>query len=216
MEDEDDNGIKVTLIGDPAVGKTSIISRYTEDTFEEGKEATIGANFSEKSITINDKEVLLNLWDTAGQEKYQSLGKHFYKDSYIVLLVYDITSKESFNNLKEKWYPELTKHGEQFTVLALVGNKQDLFENDELVDKEEAQKYATEINATFYEVSAKTGEGIDKLFEELVTKYLQPEFKEKRKETLKNRGISFRFKANTQAEITEQIKPKKHKVCCKG
>ena len=93
----EDEGIKITLLGNPGVGKTCIISRYVENTFVENNESTIGANFSEKTIKRGNKEVTLNIWDTAGQEKFHSLGKHFYKDSYVVILVYDITNQESLD-----------------------------------------------------------------------------------------------------------------------
>ena len=85
--------IKITLLGNPGVGKTCIISRYIDDVFDENNAPTIGANYSEKIINKNGKEYELNIWDTAGQEKFHSLGKHFYKDDYVVCLVYDITSQ---------------------------------------------------------------------------------------------------------------------------
>ncbi len=105
----------------------------------------------------------MDIWDTAGQEKFHSLGKHFYKDSYVVCLVYDIVNQESLDALKSVWYPDLQKYGEKYAVLAVVGNKNDLYERDDVVSDEEAKAFAKEINATFMLTSAKSGDGIEKL-----------------------------------------------------
>ena len=205
---EEEDGIKITLIGNPGVGKTCIISRYVENTFTENNESTVGANFSEKVIKRGDKEVQLNIWDTAGQEKFHALGKHFYKDSYVVCLVYDITSQDSLDSLKQIWYPDLQKYGEQYTVLAVVGNKCDLYENDILADEEQAKAFAKEIKGEFMLTSAKTGDGIEKLFNTLTDLYLSPDFNAKAKEMIKKRGASFSVKKDDKTET------KNKKGCC--
>ena len=190
-KEEEEDGIKITLLGNPGVGKTCIISRYIDNIFIENNDSTIGANYSEKTIKRGDKEVQLNIWDTAGQEKFHSLGKHFYKDSYVVCLVYDITNQESLDSLKNIWYPDLQKYGEQYTILAVVGNKCDLYEMDNLAKEEQAKAFADEIKAIFMLTSAKTGDGIEKLFNTLTDKFLSPEFNPKVKEMIRKRGPSF-------------------------
>ena len=180
--------IKITLIGNSGVGKTSIINQYIDQTFDEANAATIGANYSEKVITKNNKEYELNIWDTAGQEKFHSVGKHFYKDAYIVCLVYDITSQDSLVQLKEIWYPDIKKFGEKYTILAVVGNKSDLYENDNLADENQAKEFAQSINAIFMLTSAKTGDGIEKLFDTLVDKFLSSDFNSKYKEMKQIKG----------------------------
>ena len=199
--------IKVTLIGNPGVGKTCIISRYIDDVFDENNAPTIGANYTEKLIKKNGKEYELNIWDTAGQEKFHALGKHFYKDTYVVCLVYDITSQESLNHLKSIWYPDLQKYGEKYTILAVVGNKSDLYEKDNLADENEAKQFANEIGATFMLTSAKNGEGVEKLFNTLVDRFLSPEFNPKYEEMLKT-------KRNTQILKPNEGNAKKKKGCC--
>ena len=203
MAEGDEEGIKITLLGNPGVGKTCIISKYVDDTFNEDNESTIGANYSEKIIKKNGKDIQLNIWDTAGQEKFHSLGKHFYKDSYIVCFVYDITNQESLDSLKEIWYPDLLKFGEKYTVLAVVGNKCDLYESDNLANEEQAKAFAKEINATFMLTSAKNGDGIEQLFSTLTDIYLGPEFSEKAKELKRNRGKSFSV-SNQQQQKSEK------------
>ena len=181
-------GIKITLIGNSGVGKTSIINQYIDQTFDEANAATIGANYSEKVITKNNKEYELNIWDTAGQEKFHSVGKHFYKDAYIVCLVYDITSQDSLEQLETIWYPDIQKFGEKYTILAVVGNKSDLYENDNLADENRAKEFAQSINAIFMLTSAKTGDGIEKLFDTLVDKFLSSDFNSKYKEMKQIKG----------------------------
>ena len=171
--------IKITLIGNPGVGKTCIISRYIDDVFEENLTSTIGANYTEKTITKNNKEYQLYIWDIISTEQYNYIGKYFYKDSYIVCLVYDITSQQSLDSLKEKWYPNFLKFGEKYTVLAVVANKSDLYESDELADEKQAKDFANEIKGIWMSTSAKSGDGIDKLFDTMVDEYLNPEFNAK-------------------------------------
>ena len=117
------------------------------------------------------KKIRLDLWDTAGQEKYRAIGRHFYKESYIVCLVYDITSKSSFENIKKIWYPELKEYGEKLKILALVGNKIDKYLEEE-VKEDEAQKFADEIKAIYKRTSAMEGTNIEELFNILADKYL--------------------------------------------
>ena len=203
----EDEGIKITLLGDAGVGKTCIISRYVDDTFIDNNEPTIGANYSEKTIKKGNRDVQLNIWDTAGQEKFHSLGKHFYKDSYIVIFVYDITNPESLDSLRNIWYPDLQKYGEQYTILAVVGNKCDLYETGHLADETKAKALAKEIKATFMLTSAKTGDGIEKLFTKLTDIYLGPDFSKKAKEMISRRGTSFYVNSKKNNK-------KEKKKCC--
>ena len=210
MTDNEPKSIKITLLGDPGVGKTCIISRYIDDTFNENSGSTIGANYSEKIIEKFNKKYELDIWDTAGQEKFHSLGKHFYKDSYIVCFVYDITNQQSLNNIKARWYPDLQKYGEKYAVLAIVGNKSDLYENDNLADESMAKDYAKEIGASFMLTSAKTGDGIEKLFDILTTKFLSPEFNSKYEEMTGDKEVSKNVKIS---QNNENKKKKKSKFC---
>ena len=200
--------IKITLLGNPGVDKTKIISRYIDDVYEENNSPNIGANYSEKIINKNGKEYELNIWDTSGQEKFHALGKHFYKDAYIILLVYDITSQESLEHLKTIWYPDLLKYGEKYTILAVVGNKTELFEGDNLADENYAKDFAKEIGATFHLVSAKSGEGINKLFDTVVDRFLSPEFDKKYEEMMKLKEETKILKEDNNNKDGRKVKKK--------
>ena len=179
--------IKITLIGNSGVGKTRIIRRYSLNDYVENPTSTTGGNYSSKFVEINGQKYQLDLWDTAGQERYRSLTKHFYKDAYIIVLVYDITKQNTFDELKSIWYPNVLQMGEKYTVLAVVGNKSDLFEDEE-VKEEEARQYTESIGATFMQVSAKNGDNIELLFDTLVRKYLGPEFMANLEKMKKEKG----------------------------
>ena len=207
--------IKITLLGDSGVGKSSIILRYNLNTFQEDFHSTNGANYTQKKININDINYQLDIWDTAGQEKYRSLGRNFYRDAYIVILVYDIIRKDSFDNLKNIWYPELLKYGEKFKILAVVGNKCDRYE-EETVNEDEGRAFANEIKAIFVTTSAKTGNNIKYLFDTLIDLYIKPDFQDNiSTEKVKRRG-SCKIKKNTKEEEKEKEKEKekKKKNCC--
>ena len=164
--------IKLILVGDSGVGKTSIINRYYLNTFNSSMDSTQSMNFIIKDILINGKNIQLNIWDTLGQEKYFSCNKLFIKNSNIVILVYDITRKDSFKNL-DIWYDSInTELGKDY-YLGLVGNKFDMVEEEEVSEEMGIEK-AKEWGAYFSLLSAKADkEGIDNYFEELVQGYLE-------------------------------------------
>ena len=171
----DGEAIKVVLIGNSGVGKTCISQRYINNSYDNQDGSTLGASYFKKILKIDEKPVRLDIWDTAGQEKYRAMGKMFYKDAHIVLFIYDITDKKTFLELKSVWYNELMNTGEKHTVLAVVGNKSDLYLNEE-VDENEARKWAEEIGAIFGSISAKTGNCVNTLFESVIKKYFSPDF----------------------------------------
>ena len=211
-EDKKDlNSIKITLIGDSGVGKTCIIGRFTSDQFDENSLSTEGVSYSKIEYYYENKILNLDLWDTAGQEKYRSLGKHFYKDSFIVLLVYDVTLRQSFENLKKIWLEDITNFGEEYKVLAIVGNKCDLYEK-EVVSEEEARQFAKENDAIYMNVSAKKGTNIKELFNACFQKYLEPNFQMNIKELKKKMADSYMIKNKKKKD--DKKKEKERKGCC--
>ena len=167
--------LKVVLLGDAGVGKTAIIRRYYEDKFNDILESTYNASFIEKVINVENKKIVLELWDTVGQEAYRSLTKIFTKNARIIILVYDVTSKETFNSLNY-WYDYISKEAEGNIILGVAGNKTDLILEEghrEEVSQEEGKNFAEKINASFALISAKeSDQEIKKLFNELISRYL--------------------------------------------
>ena len=206
------NGIKIALLGNSGVGKTSIIFRYTTGKFDPDSLITKGANFSESEIEINGQIYYLDIWDTAGQEQYRSLGKYFYKDAYIVILVYDISNKQSFEDLKNIWYSDLIRYGEKCTVIAIVGNKVDLYENEEVTENE-GRAFAKEKKALFMQVSAKNDDNITALFKALISKYLDPSFQLLVDEMSQKSEGSVKLKKRSKEE-EDKIKKARQNRCC--
>jgi small GTP-binding protein len=161
---EYDYTIKYIIIGNAAVGKSNIILKYTRDIFTEEYQITIGAEYSSKDIIINNKQYQIQIWDTAGQEYFRSIIRSYYNNSACAIVVYDITSKKSFNDV-ENWIDECTNNSPYDINLVLVGNKIDL-ENERVVSYDEGKKLALKYNMLFFECSAKTGKNINNIFNE--------------------------------------------------
>ena len=151
---EDDDGIKVILLGETGVGKTNIINIATNQNFEPEEKTTIVSSFSKVILKIKKKQYQLNIWDTIGQEQFRQLTKLFYNNSKIVIFVYDITSKESFNELKNYWVKDIESKLGNNIIKGLIANKSDLFLYEQ-VKEEEGEEYAKSINAKFLMFSAK-------------------------------------------------------------
>ena len=170
-ENDNSQPVKIVLIGESGVGKTSIIYQFVDKTFQPEQQSTIGGTFASKKVKCaNGKILRLERWDTAGQERYRSVAKMFYKDANAAILVYDITSKTSFDGLKNYWIPQVKDSSPENIILAITANKIDLFEREQ-VDEANAKKYAKEMNASFFQTSAKDSSGINKLFLEISKKY---------------------------------------------
>ena len=165
--------IKVILLGESGVGKSSIISRYINNEFTEHSQSTLGSNFYVKEINKENTIYKLNIWDTSGQERYHSITNLFLKGSSIIILVYAINSRSSFKGL-EYWYNTINEYlSAENYILAIVGNKSDLLD-DEVISEEEGKKYANEKNAIFKLVSAKSfPEGIFQLFQTVFDELLK-------------------------------------------
>ena len=198
--------LKLILLGDSGVGKSSILQRYYEDVFDSKIEVTNNAHFLEKEVTINEENVVLELWDTVGQEEYRSLTQIFVKNSKIVIFVYDVTSLKSFESLNF-WYDYVKNDIGKSTVLGVVGSKTDLIFEDnysEEVSPEKGKEFAMKIGANFSLVSAKEScKEIVSLFNELASKYLNI--------------MDLDLSTNTTIRLeTREKNTEKKKECCLG
>ncbi len=164
--------LKLALLGDPAVGKTSLINRYTEEGFKENYQPTLGVNIIIKKLRFNDIKIQIAIWDIAGQEKYDLTRKMFFEGCHGSLLVYDITRQATFDRITSKWLEDFKKFGRPDGVYILIGNKVDLKESL-AVPSEKGEKLAEEIRAIdFIETSAKYGENVEIAFKRLVFQVL--------------------------------------------
>ena len=166
MSSKFDYLLKFILIGDSSVGKTNILSVYKDGTFNPKLQPSIGVEFIAKNIEIEDLIFRLQIWDTAGQENFISMTKVYYKNSSCAFLVYDITEKDTFNNI-EFWLNELNKEAPESILCVLIGNKSDMNDKRE-VTYEEGRNYAKKHKMLFYETSAKSKANIDLIFKESV------------------------------------------------
>ncbi|GAB0182728.1 ras-related protein Rab-31 [Grus japonensis] len=155
--------LKVCLLGDTGVGKSSIVCRFVQDHFDHNISPTIGASFMTKTVPCGNELHKFLIWDTAGQERFHSLAPMYYRGSAAAVIVYDITKQDSFHTLK-KWVKELKEHGPENIVMAIAGNKCDLSDIRE-VPMKDAKEYAESIGAIVVETSAKNAVNIEELFQ---------------------------------------------------
>ena len=188
---EEDIGIKVILLGESSVGKTSLIKVSIGKKFNASELTTYSANYSIKKFNYNGKEYNFNLWDTIGQEKYRAFTKMFFKDTKIVILVYDITAEKSFNELNY-WYNQIVNElGTEGYSLAVVGNKKDLFKQEK-VKEPQGKNFAESKNAKFKLTSAKDDPlSFNSLLEQMFKEFIdnnQDYLNQKRKTTISNKA----------------------------
>jgi small GTP-binding protein len=153
---------KLVLLGESAVGKSSLVLRFVKGQFHEFQESTIGAAFLTQTVVVDDITIKFEIWDTAGQERYHSLAPMYYRGAQAAIVVFDITSQDSFTRAKN-WIRELNEKANSVRVIALAGNKSDL-NNQRMVSQQEAQSYAEENGLLFMETSAKTSTNVNDLF----------------------------------------------------
>ena len=162
------------MIGDAAVGKSSMLIRFTDDAFDEHIQSTIGVDFKVKQLELNNKRIKLTVWDTAGQERFRTLTSSYYRGAQGVVMVYDVTRRDSFDNL-DHWLKEIklySPNNGEGVVKLLVGNKIDLADARQ-VDRNEAEEWARNHGMLFLEASAKTKTGVQQSYMEVVHKILE-------------------------------------------
>ena len=159
--------LKYIIIGDASVGKSNILLKYAHNQFKAEYQLTIGVEFGAKNIKIKDKIYRRQIWDTAGQENFRSITRAYYKNSVCALVVYDITNRQSFENVKA-WIEDCKSQSPSTILMALVGNKIDL-DSSRAVSTEEGEDFANMNGMPFFETSAKSGENIDSIFTNTAT-----------------------------------------------
>ena len=201
--DKKDTPYKVVLIGESGVGKTCIMAQFISNKFDPNTITSATAQFFIKNIEIDGKILTFHFWDTAGQEKFRSLAKIFYKDAHVVILVYSITNSKSFKTMKEYWYDQVVNYGKKDVIYAIAANKADLYEERQVTD-DEAEEFAKKIGAIFVSTSAKDDVGISELFDEIGQKILN-----KNNFNFSSREKINKPKPNEKEKIIENKKEKK-------
>ena len=167
MSDLNENVYKLLLLGDSTVGKTCFLIKYTDQSFQDIHMATIGLDYRVKTMKLkNNKEVKIQIWDTAGQDRFRSITKNYYKGSHGIILIYDITNRRTFENVQQ-WISQIREETSQNVVIYLIGNKIDMKE-ERKVSTEEGKKLADELGLPFMETSAKEGININEVFDDIV------------------------------------------------
>ena len=165
----DDIIYKVLLLGDSTVGKTCFLIKYTDKTFQDVHMATIGLDYRLKNMTLKSgKNVKLQIWDTAGQDRFRAITKNYYKGANGIILIYDVTNPQTFDNVKS-WISQIREEASPNVLIYIAGNKIDI-EGERKIQKEAGQKLADEFGFPFVETSAKNGININETFEDLVEK----------------------------------------------
>lgn len=176
MADDYDHLVKLLLLGDSAVGKSSLLMRFTDDKFEKNFVITIGVDFRMKTIKRGEKSLRIQVWDTAGQERFRTITPAYYRSAMGVVMCYDITDENTFNNI-EYWLTNLEQHGNADVQKILIGNKSDL-EEQRKVPKERAFELAAKHKMQFYETSAMTGDGVEDAFDYIADLVVEARYKD--------------------------------------
>ncbi|KAL2502708.1 Ras-related protein RABC2a [Forsythia ovata] len=167
-----DLSFKILLIGDSGVGKSSLLVSFISSSVDD-LAPTIGVDFKIKLLTVGGKKVKLTIWDTAGQERFRTLTSSYYRGAQAIILVFDVTRRDSFTNLSDVWAKEVELYStNQECIKMLVGNKVDR-ESERLVSREEGASLAKDLGCLFRECSAKTRENVEQCFEELALKIME-------------------------------------------
>ena len=193
LNEDSDIIFKILMLGDSEVGKSCFLMRYSDNVFVENYITTIGLDYKLKTIKLDSGKVIkVQLWDTAGQDKYRTIAKNYYKGSHGILLLYDITKISSFENIRE-WIQDIRQEVSPKSIIFLIGNKIDLTDQRK-ISKEQGEELAEEFKIPFFEASAKSGENVDEVFKALYEKiievygYLEREKGSKLNKKQKNKG----------------------------
>ena len=198
-EEHSDIKVKIMLIGNSNVGKTSIIKRYCKNIFSKSHISTVGIDLETKNIKIGKQIINLQLWDTAGQERYRVLSKNYYNNSDAFIIVYDITNSKSFENVTN-WIMQIKENASENVKIVLFGNKSDL-EDQRIINEEEGKKFGKDNNINFYETSAENGANVEKAIIDLVKEVINDENFTKGSE-------------NTSQLSGDKFKKENKKKCC--
>ncbi|CDO97632.1 unnamed protein product [Coffea canephora] len=199
MSNEYDYLFKLLLIGDSSVGKSCLLLRFADDSYVDSYISTIGVDFKIRTVELDGKTIKLQIWDTAGQERFRTITSSYYRGAHGIIIVYDVTEMESFNNVKQ-WLNEIDRYANDSVCKLLVGNKCDLVEN-KVVDTQTAKAFADELGIPFLETSAKDSINVEQAFLTMASEIKkkmgnQPSASKKATSTVQIKGQPIEQKSN--------------------
>eukprot|EP01083_Nonionella_stella_P311416 1110363_1 len=167
-----DHLFKFTIIGDSGVGKSCLMMRFADDTFNESFITTIGVDFRFRTINVDDKIVKLQIWDTAGQEKFKTITSSYYRNAHAVMIVYDVSDRKSFSNI-DQWLSDIEKFCPSKVCKMIIGNKCDIELSEREITNEDAKQYADDLSIPYIETSAKTADNVENAFYQMVQELIK-------------------------------------------
>ena len=189
--------MKIIMIGESSVGKTSVMNKFVDNEFSDVVKATIGIGVSRKNLQVKNKTIQMQIWDTAGQERFATISSNYFRNAIGVIIMFDVTNRQSFDNLP-KWFEQCEKASDK-RIMFICGNKIDL--KNRMITKEDGEEMAESFGTKYFEVSAKTGEGINEMFEALAL-------------SVANASNDYIHEAKDNVDLNNQNEIEEKKGCC--
>ena len=206
-EPQQEKTVSILTVGETQVGKTSLILRFIDRVFYYDTKTTIGVDFKVKRINLLNKNVLVKIWDSAGQERFKTVTRQYYKNAEGVMLIYDVTSQKSFSMIEE-WFKSIIENKRKDAQVILIGNKKDMV--NRVISAEQGESLAKKFEIKYYETSALSGENVDKAFEELAENILKIKLNTEEEESI---SLSYNSERDGKKKNSEKDRDKKQPCC---
>ena len=206
-EPQQEKTVSILTLGETQVGKTSLILRFIDRVFYYDTKTTIGVDFKVKRINLLNKNVLVKIWDSAGQERFKTVTRQYYKNAEGVMLIYDVTSQKSFSMIEE-WFKSIIENKRKGAEVILIGNKKDMV--NRVISAEQGESLAKKFEIKYYETSALSGENVDQVFEELAENILKIKLNTEEEESI---SLSYNSERDGKKKNSEKDRDKKQPCC---
>ena len=206
-EPQPEKTVSILTVGETQVGKTSLILRFIDRVFYYDTKTTIGVDFKVKRISLLNKNILVKIWDSAGQERFKTVTRQYYKNAEGVMLIYDVTSEKSFSMIEE-WFTSIIENKRKGAQVILIGNKTDSV--NRVISEEQGKSLAKKYEVQYYETSALSGENVDKVFEELAESILKMKLNSEEEESI---SLSYNSVRDGKKKNSEKDRDKKQPCC---
>ena len=199
--------VSILTVGETQVGKTSLILRFIDRVFYYDTKATIGIDYKVKNLNLLNTNVLIKIWDSAGQERFKTVTKQYYKNAEGIMIIYDVTSEDSFS-LIEEWFKSIIENKRKGAEVILIGNKKDMV--NRVISAEQGESLAKKFEIKYYETSALSGENVDQVFEELAENILKIKLNTEEEESI---SLSYNSESDGKKKNSEKDRDKKQPCC---